>query len=247
MTTATKNEPERRRWHWLTNDRADFMDAVFQDQSLSAPAKVAAYALVRRCDYRTMSVQASLATIATSAGVSPRRMQEALKALEAGGWIGRKDGGSRANLYFLRSAASILNRTEASAQIVPTVRTETSEQAENGNTASDQFVRTLSVGCADVFGDLCGRKRPTIEYQTSSDGGARPARKPPVSDSDSCVDRWREELSKCEPLHSEVDRSPEARSPSSALLEFEEFAAGHWRDDGWPPADDHRVDDDLPF
>jgi len=178
--------PASKRWrrHFLINRRADWLRDVMASD-LGAPAKVAAYALSTHLNEKTMSARIGQRSLASDAGMSERRIRDALITLSTEGWLSVKDGGRRENTYTAIDRGQLIGtepssqkkavvRTESSSQTRREVRTETSSQSSGSSGPQPsiceddfgRFVRMVSTGreraCEDVFGRLSGRNRPHL-------------------------------------------------------------------------------------
>jgi hypothetical protein len=188
--------------HYLINRRADWVHQSHADASLGAPAKVAAYVLALSLNEKTLAAQVGLMHLAATAGVSTRRMQEALAQLEKAGRLSINLRAYKVNEYVAILRDDIRTkpsedagddvRTETSAQVNRHIRTKPSEDAGavtadvTANVTSSMCgrfpsdMRTFSAPCTDAFDTMYGRNRPTEQYNNSSElaGGAASGREP---------------------------------------------------------------------
>lgn len=191
-----KKEPWHR--HWIIRHRADWLRAIMADPRLGGPAKVCAYAISLRLNEHTLRTpRVPLDALAAEAGMSRARVKAGIRELIEKGFIGRRGGGMRPNVYWAINPDSP-DGSETSPQTTARDGSETSPQSLYDDKSDGSETSPLSFPCGLESEPregsetsrvrarkraACGLDSDLLNSNSSSDrgGGARSRASPAVT------------------------------------------------------------------
>ena len=262
--------------HFLINRRADWLKAVMADPDLAPQDKCAAYAISLSIDEKTFDTRDTIfrddsqADYGRFVGMQPRPLREALKALEAAGYIKIVDRGRLANGYVAfddpadierrctaahrdrkdRRSNARQNRAEALKETQKDRRSNARQ-----NPASDigkpkltsplsgdpaQFVRRSDVDCPAIQRTLSGDRSPHLPVTDTGYSGAASGGAPP-SVSDN--DRDSELRSGDQSKRPEPRPNASRSRPGAARSASSNYRNGHARaESATAPDDEHAAE-----